>query len=207
MNNIIIIGKMGAGKDTLAEILVKKYSYIQTSIAGRLKQIAELLYADVFAAGDRNQKRIILQKLGDLLRSQNINIFNEALIREIQTKKLSPVVISDVRYSMEYDFFVSKGFIPVKIAIEDGIRFERLLARDGTYPSIETLNHKSENDICASGGRPFIEIDNNHDINKLEKNTAELIENKIVNFKKLMQPSENDSVQAGSGLYMQTAVI
>ena len=206
MNNIIIIGKMGAGKDTLAEILVKNYGYTQTSIAGRLKQIAELLYADIFATGDRNQKRIILQKLGDLLRSQNINIFNEALIREIETKKMAPVVISDVRYSMEYDFFVSRGFIPVKISIEDSVRFERLLARDGTYPSIETLNHKSENDICATGGRVFIEIDNNGDVASLEKNTAELIKNNIINYQKLV-PAVSDENTCQTGCYMQKAVM
>lgn len=206
MNNIIIIGKMGAGKDTLAEILVKNYGYTQTSIAGRLKQIAELLYADIFATGDRNQKRIVLQKLGDLLRSQNINIFNEALIREIETKKLAPVVISDVRYSMEYDFFVSRGFIPVKISIEDSARFERLLARDGTYPSIETLNHKSENDICATGGRVFIEIDNNGEIASLEKNTAELIKNNIINYRKLV-PAVSGENTCQTGCYMQKAVM
>jgi dephospho-CoA kinase len=206
MNNIIIIGKMGAGKDTLAEILVKNYGYTQTSIAGRLKQIAELLYADVFAAGDRNQKRMILQKLGDLLRSQNINIFNEALIREIETKKMAPVVISDIRYSMEYDFFVSRGFVPVKISIEDSVRFERLLARDGTYPSIETLNHKSENDICAAGGRVFIEIDNNHGFAALEKNTAELIENNIINYRKLASAASGENT-CQTGCYMQKAVM
>lgn len=206
MNNIIIIGKMGAGKDTLAEILVKNYGYTQTSIAGRLKQIAELLYADIFATGDRNQKRVILQKLGDLLRSQNINIFNEALIREIETKKMAPVVISDVRYSMEYDFFVSRGFIPVKISIEDGVRFERLLTRDGAYPSIETLNHKSENDICATGGRVFIEIDNNGGIADLEKNTAELINNNIINYRKLA-PEVSGENTCQTGCYMQKAVM
>lgn len=206
MNNIIIIGKMGAGKDTLAEILVKNYRYTQTSIAGRLKQIAELLYADVFATGDRNQKRIILQKLGDLLRSQNINIFNEALIREIETKNLAPVVISDVRYSMEYDFFVSRGFIPVKISIEDSVRFERLHARDGAYPSIETLNHKSENDICAAGGRAFIEVDNNGGIACLEKNTAELIENSIINYRNIIPAVSGENTRQ-TGCYMQKAVM
>ncbi|HPG59288.1 MAG TPA: AAA family ATPase [Candidatus Wallbacteria bacterium] len=206
MNNIIIIGKMGAGKDTLAEILVKNYGYTQTSIAGRLKQIAELLYADVFAVGDRNQKRVILQKLGDLLRSQNINIFNEALIREIETKKMGPVVISDVRYSMEYDFFVSRGFIPVKISIEDSVRFDRLLKRDGSYPSIETLNHKSENDICATGGRLFIEIDNNGGVDALEKNVAELVENKIINYLKLA-PAETVEPACRPECYRQSAVM
>jgi|GEM_PF-1965393 len=203
MDNIIVIGKMGAGKDTLAEILVKKYGYIQTSIAGRLKQIAELLYPDVFAAGDRNQKRLILQKLGDLLRSQNINIFNEALMREIEVKKMSPVVISDVRYSMEYDYFVSRGFIPVKISIEDGIRFERLMKRDGSYPSIEALNHKSENDICAAGGNLFIEVDNNGGIEELEKNVIELLEKKVDNYKKLLPAAAAD----GETCYVQTAAM
>lgn len=206
MNNIIIIGKMGAGKDTLAEILVKNYGYTQTSIAGRLKQIAELLYADVFATGDRNQKRVILQKLGDLLRSQNINIFNEALIREIETKKLSPVVISDVRYTMEYDFFVSRGFIPVKISIDDSVRFERLLARDGSYPSIETLNHKSENDLCA-GGRLFIEVDNNKGFAELEKNAAELMNNQIINFRRLTAAGGAVDSACPTDCYMKSAVM
>jgi len=179
MKNVIVIGKMGVGKDTFAEFLVKNHNYTQTSIAGRLKQIAELLYPDVFATGDRNQKRSILQKLGDLLRSQNMNIFNDALIREVSVKKLSPVVISDVRYTMEYDFFVSKGFIPVRVNVDDGIRFERLFKRDGSYPTIETLNHRSENDICVATDKYFYEIDNNCNPQELEMQANEFLKAQI----------------------------
>ncbi|MEZ7890445.1 MAG: AAA family ATPase [Candidatus Wallbacteria bacterium] len=181
MKNIIVIGKMGSGKDTLAEFFVKNFNYRQTSIAGRLKVIADLLYPEAFAGNDRNLKRSILQKLGDLLRSQNINILNDALFSEIKVKNLAPVVISDVRYSMEYDYFVSRGFVPVKINIDDAVRFERLLKRDGTYPSIETLNHKSENDIVLKNMN-FLEVDNNGSLADLESQAIDIITNKIVTF-------------------------
>jgi len=191
MRNIFIIGKMGSGKDTLAELLVKHYNFRQISIAGRLKTIAELLYADVFAGTDRNQKRAILQKLGDLLRSQNINILNDALMREIKVKNMEPVVISDVRYSMEYDYFTSQDFIPVRINIDDKVRFDRLLSRDGTYPSLETLNHKSENDICVATNRPFIEVNNNGSVEDLEKEAIELIRTRIITYEKAMGMTES----------------
>ncbi|HNY13746.1 MAG TPA: AAA family ATPase [Candidatus Wallbacteria bacterium] len=191
MRNIFIIGKMGSGKDTLAELLVKHFNFRQVSIAGRLKTIAELLYADVFAGNDRNQKRAILQKLGDLLRSQNINILNDALMREIKVKNMEPVVISDVRYSMEYDYFTSQDFIPVRINIDDKVRFDRLLMRDGTYPSLETLNHKSENDICVSTNRPFIEVNNNGSVEDLEKEAIELVMSRIITYEKAMGMAES----------------
>jgi len=181
MKNIIVIGKMGSGKDTLAEFFVKNFNYRQISIAGRLKVIADLLYPEAFAGNDRNLKRSILQKLGDLLRSQNINILNDALFSEIKVKNLGPVVISDVRYSMEYDYFVSRGFVPVKINIDDTVRFERLFKRDGTYPSIETLNHKSENDIVLKNMK-FLEVDNNGTAADLENQAVELITNVIPTF-------------------------
>lgn len=196
MKNVIVIGKMGVGKDTFAEFLVKNHNYVQTSIAGRLKQIAELLYPDVFATGDRNQKRSVLQKLGDLLRSQNMNIFNDALIREISVKKISPVVISDVRYTMEYDFFVSKGFIPVRVNVDDNIRFERLFKRDGSYPTLDTLNHRSENDICVAANKYFYEVDNNGTQQDLEKQAADFFKAQVAG--NLAIPVGKETVMSGA---------
>jgi dephospho-CoA kinase len=176
LKNVIVIGQMGSGKDTIAETLTKVYGYHHTSIAGRLKKIASLLYPREFSVKNRNAQRIILQQLGDLLRTRSINIFNDALFHEIDTANLGPVVISDVRYMMEFEYFINRGFIPVKININEEVRMQRLFNRDGQLPSMQARMHKSENEfddmVC------YI-VNNTGDLKELEDSIIDFAEKKL----------------------------
>lgn len=177
MKNVIVIGQMGSGKDTIAEVLTRLYGYNHTSIAGRLKKIARLLYPKEFAANDRNSQRIILQQLGDLLRTRSINIFNDALFHEIDTLNLSPVVISDIRYYMEFEYFTQREFVAVKINISDETRMKRLLLRDNQLPSVQARTHKSESEFERMDA--YL-IDNNGTYEDLERAIVEFAEKKCV---------------------------
>jgi dephospho-CoA kinase len=178
MKNVLVIGKMGSGKDTVAIILRKLYGYNHRAIAGRLKQVAKTLYPGVFNTGDKNERRRLLQHLGDVLRADNQNVFNDALHYEIETESLGPVAISDVRYRMEYDYFVEKGYVPIRIHVDDAVRFERLRLRDGINPSLETQAHKSENDLVEDRTRECIVVNNNRSFEELERQLA-LLEDKL----------------------------
>lgn len=189
MKNCIVIGQMGSGKDTVAEVLTRIYGFHHTSIAGRLKKIARLLYPREFSRNDRNGQRIILQQLGDLLRTRSINIFNDALFHEIDTHGLAPVVISDVRYMMEFEYFTQRGFVPVKLCISEETRMNRLKSRDGQLPSLQARMHKSENEfdnmVC------YI-VNNNGDVNELEQSVIEFAEKKLG----LVRPESNLHIPA-----------
>lgn len=176
MKNVIVIGQMGSGKDTVAEVLTRLYGHHHTSIAGRLKKIARLLYPREFARNDRNSQRIILQQLGDLLRTRSINIFNDALFHEIETLNQSPVVISDVRYYMEFEYFTQREFVAVKINISDETRMKRLLLRDNQLPSVQARTHKSESEFERMN---CYLIDNNGDLADLERAVVEFAEKKL----------------------------
>lgn len=176
MKNVIVIGQMGSGKDTVAEVLTRVYGYHHTSIAGRLKKIARLLYPREFATNDRNSQRIILQQLGDLLRTRSINIFNDALFHEIATLQQSPVVISDVRYYMEFEYFTQRDFQAVKINISDETRMKRLLLRDNQLPSVQARTHKSESEFERMD---CYLIDNNSDLADLERAVVDFAEKKL----------------------------
>ena len=191
VKNVIVIGQMGSGKDTVADILTSIYGYHHTSIAGRLKKIARLLYPKEFSVNDRNGQRIILQQLGDLLRTRSINIFNDALFHEIETSGLSPVVISDVRYMMEFDYFTNRDFVPVRLVISDEVRMNRLYNRDGQFPSLQARMHKSENEFS---NMDCYLINNNGTFEELEQAVIEFAEKKLGVPKRKKRESAKDDL-------------
>ncbi len=172
--DFFITGKMGAGKDTLAQMLVP-YGYVHLSIASTLKEVAAILYPEIMYFSSL-EKRKLLQKLGDHLRSFDKMIFLRAI--EYKIKKAweedKNVVISDVRLKIEYNFLKKLGFIPLKIVVDDDIRFQRLLKRDGFVPDREAQKHKTENEL-DDPDLYFEIIDNNGTFEDLKRRAKELV--------------------------------
>lgn len=166
--NIAIAGKMGSGKTTVARYLVDKYDYWKHSIADHIKEIAQevrlcntveaakmiseitneyylRIYMDVLRLSEKcagMSNRWLYQNLGDLVRCYRKNAWLEYLYKQIADKPF--VVIDDVRFKNEYDFFKEKGFVMVRV--ECSVAKERLKARDGCI-DYSTLNHKSETEL------------------------------------------------------------
>ena len=66
------------------------------------------------------------------------------------------------------------GFIPLKIIVDDEIRFQRLLKRDGFVPDKEATRHKTENELDDPD--LFFElIDNNGTLEDLARRAKELV--------------------------------
>lgn len=125
MNIIAICGFQGAGKDTLADILVEKYGYTRVSFAGAVKDVASVIFGwDREMLEGRTPEarakrevvdewwasrlkiphltpRWVLQQFGtDLFRN---HFHNEIWIAAVEKKLLSlnKVVITDCRFDNE----------------------------------------------------------------------------------------------------------
>lgn len=121
MKIIWLSGFAGAGKDTVASILVKKYDYHRVAFADHLKDFTAELYGFDRALCDTNEgkKTVVLNgnTVRDLLikesaeaKTKNIHIFAEkALMTMLETKK-ELIVISDWRYPHEYEYIT--GLLP-----------------------------------------------------------------------------------------------
>lgn len=131
---IAFISKLGSGKTTLADYLIKRYGYKRFSCATSLKDIAVMI-------GMVGKDRTLLQKLGFAVRKYDPYFFAKNLIAEIGEEKNA--VVDDVRYKEEYELLYKNGFVFIKKEVALELRLKRL-AELGIYPTEEQLNHDSE---------------------------------------------------------------
>ena len=131
---IAFISKLGSGKTTLADYLIKKHGYKRFSCAASLKDIATMI-------GMVGKDRTLLQKLGFAIRKYDSYFFARNLVAAVGQEKNA--VIDDVRYIEEYELLKGAGFIFVKKEVALPIRLKRL-GELGIYPTEEQLNHDSE---------------------------------------------------------------
>lgn len=141
---IILLGKMGAGKDTVADYLCKEYGFVGFAFAGKVKEVARDLFPDAFVAG---KPRELLQSVGQKMREIQKECWTHYVMRQVE--KLSPgtkVVITDCRYLNELHIAQSYGFKPIVVECMEELRIERLIARDGSF-NPATLKHISETEL------------------------------------------------------------
>jgi hypothetical protein len=115
MKIVWLSGFAGAGKDTVASILVKKYDYYRVAFADHLKDFTSELYGfdRTLCDTDEGKKTVVHdgKTVRDLLikesadaKTKNIHVFAEqALLTMLESKK-DLIVISDWRYPHEYEY-------------------------------------------------------------------------------------------------------
>ena len=152
-----ITGRSQSGKDTITDILVKKYNFVKISFADHLKKCVELIFnfsndqmysskKDIIDERYHKTPRELLQWFGtDIMRKQFDNNF---WINQMKLDMKTNIVISDIRFKNEAEFIKKNNGVIIKV--------ER--------KSIPILNHESENQI--------IDFDymilNNHGFEELE---------------------------------------
>lgn len=111
MIGVTVSGLAGDGKDTLADLLVAEFGFEKDSMARDLKRIAEEQFG-----WDKNKDRAgrrLLQVLGtEAGRAYNKRIWIEMLEKRLPKPKL---VIPDVRFKNELEFFQDRGFLTVLV--------------------------------------------------------------------------------------------
>lgn len=117
---LLLRGRSGSGKDTVANILKEKFGYIRFAFADILKEIvAEKYSCDISILHSQEGKRQLCPQIphktwrqvlideGKLQRSYNLNVFAEKLVERILTSDISTshnIVITDWRYPNEFEF-------------------------------------------------------------------------------------------------------
>ena len=173
MYNVAIVGKMGAGKSSLANFLVDVHKYTRVANAGALKALAQMAYGPI----DKGQTygvvskglaisltgsnlgpykdnfierevsgREILQGLGQVVKEFDRDFWLKAMVRDMETKT-PPFVCDDTRFPFEADFLRENGWIIVKLYVPKEVRAARYESLYGRPPTQEELSHPSEIEV------------------------------------------------------------
>ena len=165
-------GWAGAGKDTMAAILCKKYEYTRVAFADSLKDIVSAKYGfdrglcdtpegknSVILTLEKTVRQILIEDSAET-KKQNINIFAEHVLAKIQASQQKLFVISDWRFSHEYECISS--------ALPEAQHLSVRITREGLH----ALNDPSEHQL--DGWKFDVNITNNC-LQKLEKDVIKFL--------------------------------
>jgi dephospho-CoA kinase len=126
---------MGAGKTELARYMATAHGYRCLSSSELCRTISRLIFHD--------ERRDHLNKVGDLLRRIDENIWVKALLTpDLEGRR---VVVDSVRYLSEALFLRNSGFEIWRVSVSDEIRQQRLDARKRDFASEQ--QHASETEL------------------------------------------------------------
>lgn len=157
--NIAIVGKMHAGKTTLATALVNHHGYTRVAMAGPLKALAHIAYGEIakdaeYATVNKDSGlvefksgRQIYQEIGQSLKSVDRDIWLKCFISDTDHMDKAPYVVDDVRFIFEAEYLRSKGWFIVKVATPEYVRIHRAESMTGRRPTLQELNHESEREV------------------------------------------------------------
>ena len=199
-NGIIIFGEMGAGKDTLADILIELKPEIKKYGLGDLiRSLKPILRVTPEWKGN---ERGFYQQAADKLREIDINILNYFALSKIfencRGKELKVISLEhkqeDIRDNLkkvneeyipmivggrtfaDYDYWSGIGFVVVGIVTDLEKRMERLIIRDGQEVAEKSdPNHNTEKNVREIVAKADYVVDNNGTLEELEHKAKELL--------------------------------
>lgn len=177
--NFIIFGEIGAGKDTVAEIL-------RELTGGKIVKLGKKIHEQVDEyyplLPEGTNKRKLFQDYGERMRDVfGQDIWNYVLHNEIRYGLAigQSYIIADARQVKEYVYWKDRGFIPVGLKADAETRMNRVIGRDG-FDQKANFNHYTEinarkiiNEIQEK--TPQFIIQNDGSLNTLRKRIEELV--------------------------------
>ncbi|VVB74410.1 Cytidylate kinase [uncultured archaeon] len=179
-----IVGLNGSGKDTVAQYLVDKYSFVHVDLGEEVRKELKRL-------GKNYKDRSEMREMGDGNRQK----FGHDYWARAPLANYSPknnLVITSLRHPAEVDLIKSKGGVIVEVFADLKTRFERTLARvkaspgeHGDVGSFEEFKMKQDRELkdkdparmqmskCISDAE--YRLDNNGAVGNLEKEIETLL--------------------------------
>lgn len=132
-----IVGAAGAGKDTVADILVRFLDYHKQYLADPIKQVAmkyyECSWNDVytqegkakehpymtFLDGTPMTNRNLLEQIGDKMQELDTMVLMRYIKHEARDQDLERIVVPDLRTEPQAQYFRDKGGIIVYVQRDD----------------------------------------------------------------------------------------
>lgn len=174
MKDVAIIGKAGAGKDTVAQLLDELApGFIRLAFADPVKAY----YHSIFMSEPPEPKpRAGYQWFGQKMREHDPDVWIKHLAEtynSITEWTSNPVIITDLRQPNEYEWCRKNGFVIVKVWATEETRIERLKKRGDNF-KLEDLNHETERYIDEFKSDFWLDNDED-DIDYLKKQITKLV--------------------------------
>lgn len=147
---VALIAPAGGGKDFIADYLVKEYGFSRYAFADKVKDVAKQWFPDLYKADKK--PRALLQSIGTDFRKVDPDVWIKAMFEDIDKEALDRkkmgcakenVVVTDCRMPNEYRALKERGFIFIKIEVNDNIRLSRMIERGDDF-NVEDLQHHTE---------------------------------------------------------------
>ena len=152
---IAILGKMCSGKTTLCN---KIDNYVdgtvaRLSFAKKVKDLATELFG--MSTDPQKKNRKLTVDIGTKMREIDPNVWANYTAEESDSYEY--VLIDDLRYNNEYERLRERGFIIIKLVIDEELQLKRLKE---TYPDTWQIHrkyagHSSENDLWTRPDSDF----------------------------------------------------
>ena len=125
MKLIGLCGEIGAGKDTIADYLIRKHEFTKIVMSDIITEELKRLNREINRTEMQNIGKEYKEKFG-------MDVWAKACLEYAKKNQIRKVVISGIRDSAESDYFrkaLGKDFIFVYVTSDKDIRFQRLLQR------------------------------------------------------------------------------
>lgn len=139
---ILLSGKMGSGKTSVAKYFVDKYKF-------EYEKFAKPIYEILEKAGLKKNRKL-MQAIGEIMRKYDSLFFTHALLRRIvQNVNNKNIIIDDWRFPNEYQLLdtlksvLGKQIYKIRINVDEQTRIKRVREIYGDM-SDDELNHESE---------------------------------------------------------------
>jgi dephospho-CoA kinase len=143
LKNAIIFGPLGAGKTTLAGMLLNIHCEL-TGEFGRIYSLGKKLKEIVDELKGKKGNRKEYQETGQFFRKLlGDDVWNECAFQTMKEKQIYPAIIDDGRQRAEFEYWEKKGFVQIGVVAPADVRARRVEERDG-YCQTDRFNHEVE---------------------------------------------------------------
>lgn len=150
---LALIGKSGAGKSTVADIISQDYGIRRISTGSICREISRLLFG--------NENKASTQKIDDALTQIDPSIFFKAALRGAAEQER--ICVDSLRFAADYELARAQGFEIIRVTALNETRMRRLEARGQVFiPNVDG-KHRSEVDLDTAAADFKIQNDGTED--------------------------------------------